>query len=158
LGELERFAEAKEHFQAAVRTDPAYAPPYYSLGLIAEAEGHPQEAITNYQRVIALRPDWAPGPNQLAWLLATNPRAEIRNGAEAVRLAERACDLAGGKEPHFLATLDAAYAEAGRFEDAIRIAIQGRDLAHAAGNQPLAAEAERRLALYQRKQAFRQQP
>lgn len=158
LGELEQFPEAKEHFQAAVRTDPTYAPPYYSLGLIAEAEGQPAQAITNYQRVIQLRPDWPPGPNQLAWLLATHPLAEVRNGAEAVRWAQRACELAGGQEPHFLATLDAAYAEAGRFDDAIRTATQGRDLALAAGDRKLAAEADARLALYARKQAFRQQP
>ena len=156
LGELERFDEAKAHFQAAVRTDPAYSPPYFSLGLIAEAEGKPAEAITNYTRVIALRPEWAPGPNQLAWLLATHPSAQVRNGAEAVRLAERACHLTGDKEPHFLATLAAAYAEAGRFEEAVRTAHHARALAQAAGDRKLVAEAEARLALYGRQQPYRQ--
>jgi hypothetical protein len=89
--------------------------------------------------------------------LATHPKAEVRNGAEAARLAERACALTGGNEPHYLAALAAAYAEAGRFDDAIRTATKGRDLALAAGNKQLAAEAGERLALYARRQPYRRQ-
>ena len=81
------------------------------------------------------------------------------NRAEAndvvVRLAERACELSG-KEARFWGTLDAAYAEAGRFEDAIKTAEKTRDLALAAGEKDLAAAAEQRLGMYRAKKAFRQ--
>jgi len=156
MGEQEKFKEAKAHFEAAVRADPSFAPPYYSLGLMAEAEGNPKEAIAQYRRGMELEPDSASGYYRLAWLLASHPMAEVRDGAEAVRLAQRACELTGGNEPHYLAALDAAYAEAGRFDDAIQTARKGRDLALAAGNKPLAAEAEARLALYGRRRPFRQ--
>ena len=48
-------------------------------------------------------------------MLATCPQASLRNGIEAVKLAERANQLAGGKNPAVLCTLAAAYAEAGNF-------------------------------------------
>ena len=60
----------------------------------------------------------------VAWLLATNPNASFRNGAEAVALAKRAVELSGGSEPMFLDTVAAAYAEAGRFPEALRTARQ----------------------------------
>ena len=62
--------------------------------------------------------------NETAWMLATNPNASLRNGAEAVGYAERAEKLSGnqkgGDKPTILGTLAAAYAEAGRFPDAVR--------------------------------------
>ena len=93
--------------------------------------------------------------NDLAWLLATNPKPERREGAEAVRLAERACALSGGKEARFWGTLDAAYAEAGRFVDAMATATKARDLALAAGQPDIAQRAEERLALYRAGKPYR---
>ena len=71
--------------------------------------------------------------NNLAWLLAAHPSDALRNGAEAVRLAERACELSEHREPVMLGTLAAAYAEAGRFGDAVKTAEKARDLAAATG-------------------------
>lgn len=67
--------------------------------------------------------------NAVAWLLATSPYKSLRNGAEAVRLAELASKITGGEDPLSLATLAAAYAEAGRFDDAIVVAQRARELA-----------------------------
>jgi len=78
-------------------------------------QGKAEEAISHYQEAIQLKPDWPEPLNDLAWLFATYPRAELRNGAQAVDLAERACKLTNFKEARFLGTLDASYAEAGRF-------------------------------------------
>ena len=66
-----------------------------------------------------LRPNDAALLNNTAWVLATNPNASVRNGMEAVELAERALKLSGGNEPAILGTLAAAYAEAGRFPEAV---------------------------------------
>src|SRR5262249_43951722 len=69
--------------------------------------------------------------SNLAWVLATWPDATIRNGAQAVELAQRANQLSGGRHPMILATLAAAYAEAGRFADAISAAATALQLAQA---------------------------
>ena len=69
-----------------------------------------------------------------AWMLATNPNASVRNGAEAVELAQRAVELSGGREPAILDTLAAAYAEAGRFPEAVKTAQRAAALASARGD------------------------
>jgi hypothetical protein len=86
--------------------------------------------------------------NDLAWLLATASRQELRQPAEAVRLAERACELSGRREARFLGTLDAAYAAAGRFPEAIAGAQETHRVAQAAGDQSVADAANERLGLY----------
>jgi Flp pilus assembly protein TadD len=53
--------------------------------------------------------------DELAWLFATYPDSNARDGAEAIRLAERACALTDRRDPALLATLAAAYAETGDF-------------------------------------------
>ncbi len=56
--------------------------------------------------------------NNLAWVLATSPVDEIRNGQRAVTLGKEACELTEFKQAHILSTLAAAYAEIGDFEEA----------------------------------------
>ena len=73
----------------------------------------------------------------------------MRNGTEAVRLATRACVLTGYQEAQVVGTLDVAYAEAGRFADAVATAEQTCELAVAAGKTELADKARARLRLYQ---------
>ena len=95
--------------------------------------------------------------NALAWALATCPRPQFRNGPEAVTLAEKACQLTGGKNPLTLETLAAALAEAGRWDEAVR--RQGEALALARQKMPARAGVmERRLALYQSRKPFRAEP
>jgi hypothetical protein len=90
----------------------------------------------------------------LAWILATAPSAELRNGAEAVRLAERADALTGHKQPTILAALDAAYAEAGRFDDAIKAAAETQKVSLASNRPDLAEQAAKRAELYRAGKAF----
>jgi uncharacterized protein len=57
--------------------------------------------------------------NDLAWLLATSTNAAMRNGAEAVALAEKAVAATSRTNKDILDTLAAAYAETGQFEKAV---------------------------------------
>lgn len=66
--------------------------------------------------------------NDLAWLLAVSPPDDVRNGAQALELAERACTATGYRDPRLMATLAAAYAEVGRFSEAVAIATKALDL------------------------------
>jgi hypothetical protein len=82
----------------------------------------------------------------------------VRNGEEAVRLAERSCQLTGGQDLRSLAVLDAAYAEAYRFEQAITTATKVRDLAASQGERQAVEAADARLAEYRNHHPYRQQP
>jgi tetratricopeptide (TPR) repeat protein len=116
--------------------------------------GKTEEGIGQYYHVLQLKPKWAKAANSLAWILATDRNADIRNGGEAVEWAMVACKGEGRKNPEYLDTLAAAYAEAGRFEQAVQTAQECLDLARLVGNTRLAQDVERRLQLYRTGKAF----
>ena len=131
---------------------------HVQAGQVLAALGRGAEAINQYRYALALVPDLVPALNNLAWVLAADREATNRNGAEAVRLAERACTLTDRQIPVLVGTLAAAYAEAGRFKEAMETAQQARALAQAAG-QPEVAERNRELlGLYQSGQAYHELP
>lgn len=156
LAEQGKIAPATEQFEALVKLRPD-ASSHYHLALSLLMQGKTEEAINHYQESIRLKPDWPEPLNDLAWLLATGTRADLRNGPKAVELAERACKLTQYKEARFLGTLDAAYAEAGRFAEAITTADQARNLALATGDKTIADLAGERLKLYKAGLPFHQQ-
>jgi Flp pilus assembly protein TadD len=82
-------------------------------------------------------------------LLATYPQPSLRNGSEAVELAQRANQLAGDRNPTLLCTLAAAYAEAGRFTEAVETAQRALQLAGEQYNFALANDIQSQLKLYQ---------
>jgi hypothetical protein len=82
----------------------------------------------------------------------------VRDGKEAVRLAEQACELTGHKRPLFLGTLSAAYAEAGRFDEAVETATQAEALARAAGYETLAERDKHLAELFRSRQPFHETP
>ena len=94
---------------------------------------------------------WA---NNLAWILATNPSDKLRNGPEAVRWARAACQAADHKQPGLLDTLAAALAEAGEFDEAVKIARQAIELAK--GQPRVVEQLNARIKLYEARQAFRE--
>jgi Flp pilus assembly protein TadD len=104
--------------------------------------------MTEYRRALELDDKLSPACNNLAWMLATHPDPQVRNGSEAIELAGRACRLTNNEQPYYLGTLAAAYAEAGRFSDAIATAEKARDLARKAGLENVARRNEQLLELY----------
>jgi spermidine synthase len=114
--------------------------------------------VDEYRDVLRLNPKDAMTCNNLAWLLATHPQAAVRNAAEAVELAERAVALTGRNHPVALNTLAAAYAEAGRFDDAIATAETAMQKARSMGQPAMAREISSLLALYRSGKPVRQEP
>ncbi|PWU11919.1 MAG: hypothetical protein C5B50_22405 [Verrucomicrobia bacterium] len=118
-------------------------------------QGNVTNAIAEFHRMLTKDPDLAPVLSDLAWIRATHPQAEVRNGAEAVKLAERACQLTDYKNAAFLGTLGAAYAEDGRFEEAVATAEKARAMSEASGENWRAAKNEERIRLFKAHQAYR---
>ena len=117
----------------------------------------------NLERVLAeqrervrSRPDDPTVLSDLAWSLATNPNDSIRNGGEALEFAQRAAELSDGQEPAILDTLAAAYAEAGRFSEAVQTARKALDLAAQQDKVVLGESIKARLRFYESDVPFRE--
>jgi len=157
LGELaaERgdWGAAATHYAIALRSQPDSPGTIEALATALSAAGRVDEAIRVLRDGIAHTPDAAKLAGALAWILSTTPEATRRNGAEAVRLAERASALTGSKDPDLLDTLAAAYAETGRFDAAV--ATARRALAATEPDSELAANITRRIAVYEGGKPYR---
>ena len=109
-----RTGEAVAYYRQALRAFPGDAAAHNNLGLILALQGQVAEGIEQIREALRLAPDHPGGLRNLAWIFATCPDRRFRNGAEAVELARRACELSLRQNADFLRTLADAYAEAGR--------------------------------------------
>jgi tetratricopeptide (TPR) repeat protein len=140
-----------------VRLQPTNAEAHENLGFFYSRHGKPQEAAKHFEQALRLIPD-APGAlNGLAWMLATSPIPDVRNGARAAELAQKALTLSQRTNVVFMATLDAALAESGKFDKALEAAAQTKAGAQASGQTDLVTAAEQRIALYQAGKPFHEQ-
>jgi protein O-mannosyl-transferase len=143
-----RVDDAIAAYEQALKSRPVYPEVQNNIGIALLQKGRPSEAIAHWQNALAVQPDSLDSLNNLAWILATFPDTWIRNGRQALVLAERANQLSGNKNPKVLRTLAAAYAENGRFTEARVIAERGLQLANAQENPALANIIEGDIALY----------
>ncbi len=144
-----RLANAVFHYQKAIEIDPKYAKAHGNLGSTLLQTGRPWEAVAEFEKALELQPDYHLIQNNLARVLATHPDASLRDGPRAVVLAEGASKAAGGKNALFLRTLAAAYAEAGRFTDAVQTAQHALELPEAQADAGQSAALRAELELYQ---------
>ncbi len=142
-------AEATVHYRKFLELEPANVEARNTLGTTLIQQGHIREAIDQWQEVLALQPENGNAASNLAWVFATCTDDSIRDGTRAAQLGEKALRISGGKIPMIYKVLAAAYAENGRFADAVETAQRGAKLATSQGNSPLAAELESNIALYQ---------
>ncbi len=149
-----RLDEAIAHYEKALQLRPEMAEAHNNLGNVLLQKGRYHEAIGHLEKVLVLKPDDAGAQNNLAWLLATSAQASLREGERAIKLAQRANQLTGGKDPNILETLAAAYAEAGRFGDALTSAKNAIELARTAQQPVLLKQLEAELTLYEDGQPF----
>jgi hypothetical protein len=91
----------------------------------------------------------------LAWTYATDPNPKIRNGAKALYLAKACVDATNRKEPGYLDTLSAAYAEAGQFNIALETAQEAMRLPSAKAQPYFLSEVQAHAALYRAGKAVR---
>lgn len=146
-----RLDEATVLFEEALARRPTYVEAHYNLGRARRAQGRHRAAVEAFTRALTLRPDWVPALTELVWTLATAPDAALRDPSRAVALAEKAATLTRRAEPVVLDALAAAYAAAGRFDEAILTAKTALALNPPA---PLASAIAARLASYRAKQPY----
>jgi tetratricopeptide (TPR) repeat protein len=149
-----RLDEAAETCRAALQILSREPKIHYSLANILSEQGKWPEAIAEYKLLLQIDSNHVFALNNLAWLLATAPDSSFRDGPEAVRLAEQACQLSNYKVTLYMGTLAAAYAEAGRFDDAVKTAQKAVALATAMKDERLAGKNRELLELYQHQQAY----
>jgi tetratricopeptide (TPR) repeat protein len=153
LAQARRLSEAIELLQQAISSKPTAANRRQLVPLLLATDDY-AAAIRELREILARQPESFEDYNNLAWILATGPDGKWRDGVEAVRLAQRACQLSGGKLAMPFGTLAAAYAEAGDFTNAVQTAQTAIGLATAAGNESFATMNRQLLKLYESQRAF----
>ena len=157
LAQQGRIQDAVQYLQEALRLEPD-VPTRLQLAGLLRGIGKIRDAIAQYHQILLLKPDSLDALNNLAWLLATCPEDSLRNGAEAVQVAEKACRLTQFKEIVPLGTLAAAYAEAGRFGDAVATGEKSLALATATGQERFAALNRQLLTYYRAGKPWHEPP
>jgi protein O-mannosyl-transferase len=158
LAQCGRFDEAIVQFQKALEINSGYANARDNLRVADSQREAIRQNLAQQRELLSSRPDDIALLNDTAWILATNPNPSIRNGMEAVELAGRARDLSSGQEPAVLGTLAAAYAEVGRFAEAVKTAHTAVELATQQKNQELAESIKAKISLYEAGAPFRATP
>ena len=153
---LKRWDEAAAQLLRAVELNPQDPTFHYDLASCRAGQGQVTAAIAEYREVLKLHRKYVPALNDLAWILATYPDDGVRDGAEAVQLARQACELSNRKNSLFLKTLAAAYAENGKFDEAMATAREAIEAARTAGESDEVGANQKLLELYQAKLPYRQ--
>ncbi len=151
-----QYPEALVHFERALQINPFYTSVFEN---IAEAYGTQNQlaaAAKYFQKALDQKPDDVALLNKAAWILATAVDPAARDGARAIVLAQHAVDLTERHDASSLDSLAAAFAESGRFDDAVALETEALALARAKGDRRFPVELEQRLALYRAKKPFRQ--
>ncbi len=156
LSQLGHDDEAMSQFAEATRLDGNYAPAHFQMGRTLLKLGHDDEAVSEFRLALRLEPDNLEVLIYTARVLASDKNLQSRDGAEALEFASRASQIAGDKQPVALDTLAMAYAESGRFEEAVETERQAVKFALAAGQHDDAAAMQKRLQLYQNHQPWRE--
>jgi protein O-mannosyl-transferase len=150
-----RVNEALIHYRKLLELQPDNMEVHNLVGTVLVQQGHVTEGVEEWQKVLAIEPENGNAMSNLAWVFATSPDQSLRDGPKAVGLAEQALRASGGRIPILFRTLAAAYAECGRFSEAIQAAQRGIELASSQGNSGLAAELQGAIVLYQERQPLR---
>lgn len=146
------YQQALESFDAAIALDDTHPEYFHNRALTHRLLGDLRSTRDDYRRALAVDPQFARSMNNLAWLLATCPDDELRDGDEALELAQQACELTGWQIPVCLDTLAGAYAETGDYDSAIRAIEAAIEMDNGGPNTALFQE---HLEAYRQEQPYR---
>jgi tetratricopeptide (TPR) repeat protein len=147
---------ALEHLNKSLQFKPDQAGVCNKKAELLYLKNEVLSAIQYWKKALELKPEMVLVRNNLAWVLSTHKDEKIRNTSEALRHAEKACELTEFNAPESLDTLSAALASAGRFEEAIQTATKAEELFVSAGMKKKAEEVRGRLELYKAGKPYRE--
>jgi len=139
--------------------DPEAGEVFYRAGQEFHQRGQHQQAVIAYRRAIELGGDqpWRlEALERLARILATHPSDQLRDGRQALLLAQMACQTPGRVPASHLSTLAAAYAECRQFANAVKTARRAEREALAAGQMDLLRRIRQQLEHYLAEQPLRE--
>jgi tetratricopeptide (TPR) repeat protein len=139
--------EAVTHYQKALELNPEFASAHINLGVVLARANRIDEAIRHFERAIESKPD--PAHAREAQLNLGLALATAQKWKEAISHFEEADKLSGGRDPVVLDLLGSVYAEAGRFQEAIRAAQRALAIASQRKSQAMMDALKARIALYQ---------
>ncbi len=154
LQQLARHKETIAYLSKAIAFAPDDAELHYRLANAYSQLHRSREALRHFREALRIRPNWALVANNVAWILATHEDSEVRDGAEAVRLATQACVACRYQIPSALDTLAVAHAAARNFDKAIQTVRQAIQLAKDRGQSRLMTDLQSRLALFESQQPY----
>ena len=158
LAQKEDFVQAARHFVYALSLDANFDEAHKNFRRVLQLIAKTPDGMKTLQEVESFVPDAPVILTEIAWFFATQPDSILRNGSEAVRLAERASALTNRPDPRIFATLAAAYAEAARIPEAIKVAEELRLRARSERDAEMVALSEKLLTGFQKGQAYREEP
>ena len=147
---------AIRYLQQAAAIQPDFAPAHNNLANVFMMKGQVAQAEEEWRAALKVEPDMVEAQMNLAWALATCPEASLRNGGEAVALAQMANQRSGGRDPAILRVLAAADAETGQFQEATAVAQGAMEVAALRHNEALANAIQAEMKFYQNGQPYRE--
>ena len=156
LAKAGRVADAIEQFRVARHLRPDLPEARFGLASAYVQAGQLRAAVAELEAFLHDRPDVVPAEMMLAWVLATAADVQVRDGQRAVRVAEAALRRAGAESPDALNVLAAAYAAAGRFDDAVATAERALAAAQRTGHTALSDALPARIAHYRTGEPLRE--
>ena len=153
---LKKYDDAIKNLEKSLELKPKNPHPYYYLAKSYEKLENYSEALKLYEKSLLYEPNSYFTLNAVSWLLSTCPDEKYRNGTQAVIYAERLNDFTKGQNSMYLDTLAAAYAESGKFEDAVKTQEKGLNyLIRSSADKSVIEEFKVRLSSYKNKKPWR---
>jgi protein O-mannosyl-transferase len=150
-----QIARAIRYLQKAVAIEPNFVEAQNGLASALLQSGDIAGAVQHWQKALEIQPGFVAAQNNLAWILATCPQMSLRNGIEALKLANKAKTASGGNDPIILRTQAAAYAENGNFSEAIAVAQVALQICEAQNNASLEQVIQDEINFYKHGRPFR---
>jgi Flp pilus assembly protein TadD len=139
----------------AVARNPSHADAQYRLGVALMQTGQGAAAVGPLMNAVRLSPNSPEALTHLAWLLATHPNPRLRQGSDALFLANRADELTNHQSPEALDALAAAQAEQLQFDQAVETSRKASELATQLGKPDLARQIDARTDGYRLRRSVR---
>jgi tetratricopeptide (TPR) repeat protein len=149
------FDKAIKDFDEAISLNPNDPASFSNRGGAWYAKKDYEKALKDFDEAIRLHPKSGLAHANRALVLAACPEAKYRNGKKAVESAQKACELSEWNNVMRIATLAAAYAEAGDFDEAVK--YQKQALEFRSLSKPYLMAFQARLKLYEERKPYREE-